>query len=50
MTAPTYYDPNCDAVLARYNALDPDEAHESWAAGIQPKIPPADFTALRRTS
>ena len=39
MNGATYYDRNRDAVLARYNALDPAEVHAAWAPTHQPSEP-----------
>ena len=36
MNGATYYDLNRDAVLARYDALDPAEAHAGWAPAHLP--------------
>ncbi len=39
MNGATYYDRNRDAVLARYNALDPAEVHAGWAPAHLPSNP-----------
>ena len=39
MNGATYYDHNQDAVLARYNALDPAEVHAGWAPAHLPSEP-----------
>ena len=39
MNGATYYDRNRDAVLARYDALDPAEVHAGWAPAHLPSEP-----------